>query len=303
MRGQRIWQTVARRRELALALTFVGAVGWELVEFVSLEGPHGAGTPLSLALHSIQIALLVSVTWSVIRAWQERTRYESALAAMVEKVVMAQEEERRRIAYDVHDGIAQLIVSAKQHVDTCRDLADGGGSPRARHELGRAAQRLEGAIVETRRVLQALRPSAMDSVGLAEAMRRALEDAAQEAGWTSRFIDNLGDAALPAAVETAAFRILQESLLNASRHANSMRVEVELGQAPGWLYLDVRDDGVGLRPGAAAVRSRGLGLAGMRERARLLGGTCRIESRAGGGTAISVALPLGAGGEHGSNGN
>src|SRR5262245_50521314 len=178
-----IWQSVAKRRELALALTFIGAVGWELMEFISLEGPHRAGTPLSLGLHSIQIALVVSVTWSVIRAWQERTRYESALAAMVEKVVMAQEEERRRIAYDVHDGIAQLIVSAKQHVDTCRDLS-GRDEARARQELGRAAQRLGVAIVETRRVLRALGPAATDSLGLAEAMRRAVDDAAQDAGWT-----------------------------------------------------------------------------------------------------------------------
>src|SRR5262249_48884959 len=148
------------------------------------------------------------VTWSMIRAWQQRTRYEDVLAGMVEKVVMAQEEERRRIAYDVHDGIAQLIVSAKQHVDTSRDLTESEPG-RARPELARAARRLEGAIVETRRVLRALRPSAVDSLGLADAMRRALEDAGQDAGWAVHFTDTLGETALPPAVETAAYRILQ----------------------------------------------------------------------------------------------
>jgi signal transduction histidine kinase len=290
MLQQAIWQAIARHRELALGLTFVGVAGWELVEFMALERPHGGAGPLPLALHSVQIALVLIVTWTVIRAWQARSRYEDALARMVEQATMAQEEERRRIAYDVHDGIAQLIVSAKQHVDTARDLADGAPA-RARHELGRAGQRLEAAVVETRRVLRALRPSAVDSLGLADAMRRALEEAAGDAGWASRFVDELGDTPVPPAVETAAFRILQESLLNAARHAKSTRVEVDLGRRPGWLRLEVRDDGVGLCPGAGS--GRGLGLAGMRERARLLGGTCRIEARAGGGTAVCVALPLG----------
>jgi signal transduction histidine kinase len=290
MLRQAIWQGIAKHRELALGLTFIGVAGWELMEVVALERPHGATGPLPLALHSIQIALVLVVTWTVIRAWQERSRYEDALARMVERAVMAQEEERRRIAYDVHDGIAQLIVSAKQHVDTARDLADVG-PPRARHELARAGQRLEAAIVETRRVLRALRPSAVDSLGLADAMRRALDEAAGDAGWAARFVDELGDTPVPPAVETAAFRILQESLLNAARHANGTSVEVELGGRPGWLCLEVRDDGVGLRP--EALSGRGLGLAGMRERARLLGGTCRIENRVGGGTAVSVALPLG----------
>lgn len=290
---QATWRVLVRHRELALALTFAAAAGWELVEYLLLESPRGARGPVALALHSVQILLILGVAWVVMRAWQERTRYEEALAAMVEKVLVAQEDERRRIAYDVHDGIAQLIVSAKQHVDTCRDLG-GQDDARARHELGRAALRLEGAIVETRRVLRALRPSAVDSLGLADAMRRALEDAAHEAGWAVRFVDNLGEARVPAAVETAAFRILQESLLNASRHARSSSIEVELTRRPGWLHLDVRDDGIGLDHAAAAAE-RGLGLRGMRERARLLGGTCRIESRRGGGTVISVALPLGPG--------
>jgi signal transduction histidine kinase len=208
---------------------------------------------------------------------------------MVEQVVMAQEEERRRIAYDVHDGIAQLIVSAKQHVDTARDLVDAQPL-QARREMGRASHRLETAVVETRRVLRALRPSAVDSLGLADAMRRALDEAAGDAGWSARFVDELGDTPLPPAVETAAFRILQESLLNAARHAKSTRIEVELRRRPGWLRLEVRDDGTGLPDDA--LSSRGLGLAGMRERARLLGGTCHVASRAGGGTAVSVALPL-----------
>ena len=291
MAWRHIWRLIARHRELALALTFIGAAGWELIEYMAIEGPHGAGGPLPITLHSAQVLIGLGVTWAVIRAWQERSRYEDALAQMVEKVVMAQEEERRRIAYDLHDGIAQLIVSAKQHVDTCRDLA-ARDPARADRELSRAAERLQGAIVETRRVLKALRPSALDAVGLAKAMRRALDEAAQEAGWDTRFVDDMGDDRVPAAVETAAFRILQESLVNASRHAASTTVEVSLARRQGWLHLEVKDDGVGFGQSNELAAGRGLGLAGMRERARLLGGTFAVESATGRGTRISVALPL-----------
>src|SRR5262249_28586429 len=127
-------------------------------------------------------------------------------------------------------------------------------------------------------------------------MRRAVDDAAHEAGWVSRFVDDLGDAKVPAVVETATFRILQESLANASRHARGTSIEVEVRRREGWLHLDVRDDGVGFSPRAASGTERGLGLAGIEERARLLGGTCRIESRSGRGTSVSVALPLGSNG-------
>jgi signal transduction histidine kinase len=288
---RRAWEFVGRHRELALVLAFFGMASWELVEFIALEWPN-VPTPLALALHSVQVLLVGGVAWTALRAWRERTRHEEALARMVEKVVMAQEEERRRIAFEVHDGVAQLIVSAKQHVDTARDFARRD-SARADREVGRAAERLEAAIEETRRVLRALRPSAVDAVGLAEAMRRALDEAASESGWAARFVDNLGDARVPAAVETAAFRIFQESLVNVARHSHGRRVDVELSRRARWLHLEVRDDGVGFTRDGGDDRGHGLGLAGMRERARLLGGTCRIDSDSGTGTAVSVMLPLG----------
>ena len=146
--------------------------------------------------------------------------------------------------------------------------------------------------METRRVLAALRPSAVDSLGLAGAIRRSLEEAALDSGWSTRFRDGLGDVRLPPAVETAVFRIVQETLANAARHARSATVEIELGLCEEWLRVQVRDDGVGLLAGDAPGASRGLGLAGMRERARLLGGSCSIASARGGGTCVTVELPV-----------
>jgi two-component system NarL family sensor kinase len=111
-----------------------------------------------------------------------------------------------------------------------------------------------------RRVLVALRPSAVDSLGLAEAARRSVAEAAREAGWSFRFTEDLRGGRLPSAVETAAFRILQEALANAARHADSHRLDVVLGRRAEWLYLEVRDDGVGFAPVVDAATGRGLGL-------------------------------------------
>jgi len=295
---RRAWRLVERHHELALVAIFFVAAGWELVEVLTTGASRRATGAVPIVLHAVQVLIVVGVTWAVFRAWRQRTRYEAALATMVERNVMAQEEERRRIAFDLHDGIAPLIVSAKQHVDTGRDLASVDPS-RAEREIARAADRLDRAIVETRHVLQALRPSAVASLGLAEAARRALDDAGQQAGWTTRFVAEMGDARMPAAVETAAFRILQEGLANAARHAASTLVEVALRRRAGWLDLEVSDNGVGIGSDGMAGAGPGLGLAGMRERTRLLGGTFQIESVASGGTHIRVALPLATGARDG----
>src|SRR5678815_963977 len=92
MTWERLGGAVSRHRELALALAFVGMAAWELPEFLVLEGPHVTHVRLTLALHSVQVLLVIAVTWVVIRAWQERTRHQDALTRMVEKVVVAQEE-------------------------------------------------------------------------------------------------------------------------------------------------------------------------------------------------------------------
>src|SRR4030095_9430025 len=86
------------------------------------ERSPGSPFSLAVALHALRVVLILCATAVILRAWRQKTAHEEALARLVEKVVVAQEEERRRIAYDVHDGIAQFIVSAKQHLDTCSDV-------------------------------------------------------------------------------------------------------------------------------------------------------------------------------------
>jgi branched-chain amino acid transport system permease protein len=208
-----------------------------------------------------------------------------------EKVILAHEEERRRITYDLHDGIAQLVVGAKQRLDTCQDFWHSDPR-RAEQELTRGVEHLSRAIVEMRRVLRALRPTPLDSIGLVGAIRQSLSEATREAGWTVGFSENLGDVRFPATVETAVFRIVQEALANALRHAKASRLDVELHQDGHTLRLDVRDNGLGFGAIGEPGHSRGLGLLSMRERATLLGGSCTIVSEPGQGTRICVEVPL-----------
>lgn len=281
--------TLRRHHEIVLAAAFVAMASYELLEMRALEPSRGSGT--SLALHAVQVLVILTATYAVLRAWQRKTAHAEAMARLMEQVVAAQDAERRRIAYELHDGLAQLIVSAKQHLDTCADLWPTARE-QATRELTVGIARLEGAIVETRRVVLALRPAAVDDGGLVAAARNSLEQVAEEAGWQVAFTENLGGARLPAAVEAAAFRILQEALTNARKHAGAARVDVHLRREADWLVLDVSDSGDGVPAGDDFAGGRGLGLSSMRERARLLGGHCVVHRGPAGGTRVRARLPL-----------
>jgi signal transduction histidine kinase len=279
---------VRHYRELILALVFLALASWELLEMSVLEGAGGATLSSTLAIHSAQVVLILLATYAALRAWQEKSAREQTLARMMEQVTLAQEGERRRIAFDLHDGLAQLIVSAKQHIDTADDLwtSDGAG---ARGELRRGLARLDQALTETRRVLMALRPPVLDALGLEGALRRLLDEAAAEGGCATGLSATLGPRRMPLAVETAVYRIAQEAIVNALRHSRTPRIDVTLAARADAVELEVRDGGCGF---VEAGRGRGLGLTSMRERARLLGGTLTIVSRPAAGTAVRAAVPI-----------
>jgi signal transduction histidine kinase len=292
MRWRLIGTTLRRHHEVILAIAFVAMASYELLEMRALEPRR---SQLSLLLHAFQVLLILIATYTVLHAWRRRTAHAEAMAHLMEKVVMAQEEERRRVAYDLHDGVAQLLVSAKQHLDTCADMSTVAAA-RASQELAIGLDRLGQAITEIRRMLLALRPAPIDEAGLVAAARESLEQAAQESGWSVGFVENLNGLRVSAAVETAAFRILQEALANARRHADASRVDVALRREGDWLVLEVRDVGRGLPAGDSALDGRGLGLSSMRDRARLLGGICTVRSQPGEGTLVQARLPLRPGG-------
>jgi signal transduction histidine kinase len=202
-----------------------------------------------------------------------------------ERLITAREEERRRLRRDLHDGLGPQLASLTLTLAAARELLqhDVEAADALLQELSTHTQ---AAIADIRRVVYDLRPPALDDLGLVVALR---EQAANYSHAGLRITIDAPDhlPPLPAAVEVAAYRIVQEALTNVVRHAQAQVCVVclRLGDA---LDVKIRDDGVGLPPGGRA----GVGLTSMRERAAELGGMCRIESAPSGGTCIHVQLPL-----------
>ena len=244
------------------------------------HGMHRDGTPLWLE------SLPLRITW------------DGAPALMVTVLDVterrSQEQERRKIAYDIHDGIAQLMVGAQHHLEAFDYLWRDDASL-AEDQLGRGRAKLRQAIVETRRLMTQLRPVSLETLGLIPAVQQYLNELGKDAGWEIDYHAEVAALNLSPDGETALFRILQEALTNAWKHAQTSMVRLSLhteGEKDDLLVVYVQDWGKGFDPAHVQADTQGIGLMGMRERARLLGGVCSIESRPGRGTTVRLRIPL-----------
>jgi signal transduction histidine kinase len=199
-----------------------------------------------------------------------------------ERLVLAREEERRRLRHDLHDELGPTLAALALQLESAQ-----GGSGRLDETLERAAATARESVAEVRRLVHDLRPAALDDLGLLEALReRALRLSTGGLEVRLEAPDELGP--LPAAVEVAAYRIASEALANAARHARARRCTVSLARVDDRLELSVADDGVGF----SGAGSDGVGLRSMRERAEELGGGFWLEPRPGGGAVVRASLPL-----------
>jgi PAS domain S-box-containing protein len=227
------------------------------------------------------------------RLYGELGERERQLKELVGKLFAAQEEERRRIAYDVHDGLTQIAVAAYQHLQAFAD-DHPLRSAQARAQLELALELVQQTASEARRVIAGLRPMVLDDFGLATAIRSQVE-ALRGEGWHVRYEETLGQERLPMELETTLFRVSQEALTNVRKHAQTDQVNVVLQRLEGHLRLEVRDRGQGFQTtGAADRREPGekIGLSSMQERVALLGGDFEIHSEPSTGTTIKVVVPL-----------
>ena len=207
------------------------------------------------------------------------------LQAARRRLVELREEERRRIRRDLHDGLGPALAGLTFTLDAVHNLA-ASDRERANALLASATEQTQTMVGDVRRLIYELRPPALDELGLVESLRGI---AARE---TSVPVTVTVEAPelfppLPAAVEVAAYRIVQEALTNVARHARARSCTFEIAVRPDAVLLDIADDGRGIAPGPA-----GIGLRTMQERAAELGGNCQITSHPGAGTTVTVRLPL-----------
>ncbi len=217
------------------------------------------------------------------------------LEDLVARLFQVQEDERRRVAYDLHDGLAQVAAAAHGHLQAYAERFPPPTATAA-EALARGLELVQRTVRETRAAIAGLRPTALDDFGLAQAIRLELELLRGE-GRAVVFVDRLEGERPPPVVETALFRIAQEALTNVRKHAGAgAAVELLLERADRAIVLEVADAGRGLSTETRLARAgERIGLDAMRERASLLGGRVRIEDRVGGGTRVLVAIPSGPG--------
>jgi len=202
--------------------------------------------------------------------------------------VKVQEEERRHLARELHDEIGQALTAAKINLQAALEEPDHAKAKRI-HETTAILERLLGQV---RQISLNLRPSTLDDLGLVPALRSLLDEQGRLASVAVRFSAKNMPENLDPEIQTTCFRIAQEAITNAVRHARSTQIRVDLSHENGNLRLQIRDNGTGFDAESAQAQTIGLGLVGMKERAALVGGRTRIMASRGKGATVDVTLPL-----------
>jgi len=241
---------------------------------------------LDLTEWPLMFVIAVLVAWMADRVDATAKRYASLFRQASERLLTVEEDERRRIALELHDGVGQVLTAMTLTLDAA------GGSPGSRataQRVSSARRMAETALAEVRHLAHRMRPARIEERGLTAAIR----DLAGQSGFPVRVhVDPQVDP-LPGLDPTATvgvYRIVQEALANAARHSGAPVAHVWISALEARLVVVVADEGRGFDPGAAV--DPGIGLAGMYERAELLGGRLSIHSSPGNGTRVALDLPL-----------
>lgn len=222
----------------------------------------------------------------------ERKQAEEMLKAedrLLKNLLDLHERERQLFAYEIHDGLLQYVVGAKLALETVCEKLSGQNGTHA-DGLSSASNLLEEAIGEGRRLIGELRPLIIDQKGILAAIVYLIREEKSQSGLEISFKQEVEFDRLPPLLEGTMFRIVQEAINNVKRHSKTTRAEIGLSQSAERLYLEIRDAGIGFD--LEAVPENRFGLRGIRERARLFGGSATIESSPGEGTRILVELPV-----------
>jgi PAS domain S-box-containing protein len=226
------------------------------------------------------------------REWEEeRRRLQVSRGRLLARTIRAGEQERRRLAAEIHDGPVQHLAALDVTLETLRRHVDP--NPRPDGVVERVQEGLQKTIRELRRLMVELHPPALKERGLRAALADHMEQLERASGIEPSLECEL-PARLPSDIETTLYRIAQEALANVTRHARATAVSVRVDAGDGCVQMDVRDDGVGFDPDRLQRNPSGehFGLIGMRQRAEMVGGSWEVSSAPGAGTTVCVRLPM-----------
>ncbi len=238
-------------------------------------------------------AVLIVFASGMLLNIRERRLADAKLKELTQRVFDAQEEERGRVARELHDGISQILVGVRYALDTARRRVSRGDFSNAEDPLDKGIEHLGTAITEVRRISRDLRPGVLDDLGLGPALKSLTDDFRDRTGIETEFSTVVFRNRLDQDSKIALYRIAQEALTNIERHADASHVTIDLRGHKKGATMRITDNGRGLRnePGRVAT---GIGLRNMQERIEQLDGALRILSSRGphGGTVIEASLPL-----------
>ncbi len=247
-------------------------------------------TRLVLFVLTLAGIALTALTIAMARLSEQRLA-DARLKALTARLVDAQEEERKRVSRELHDSISQLLVSSRYGLEAALTRSVEHGD--IAEPIEKSMQALDGAISEVRRISRALRPSVLDDMGLAAAVKALGKEFAQQSNIEVDVETQPARNLLTDEAKTALYRVIQEALTNVLRHSKAGKVSIRLYRRGSSVVLQLEDDGVGMPLGTGQLANNaGLGIRNMQERIDTFGGSIRFKRARTGGLAIHVTLPI-----------
>src|SRR6266540_2731631 len=253
---------------------------------------HLQGSPIeAAAVASGWAALFVLVAVRVVGLVRDIERAEKERRSLFDRTLQASEEERMQVAAELHDGPIQRLTALAYELEHAKQRLLRASQQEGAARLDQAQAALSAEVQGLRQLMVSLRPPALDEVGLEAALRDQLGAFARRSGVDCSLRVAL-DGRLDGELETVVYRITQEALHNVARHAQAGRLWLDLEEAGDQVRLEIRDDGVGFRPvtSSVLVRDGRFGLAGMRERVEMAGGSWQVDARPGAGVTLRASF-------------
>ncbi|HWB82840.1 MAG TPA: sensor histidine kinase [Bryobacteraceae bacterium] len=299
-------EIVPRRGELSAAVRDIAAADQQRLQ----ESESEFAETRRLAVRRLLLMLALSVLLSFFvarfslkyaenlerqaeRHYDEVEQAKRDLQQLSARLLEVEEEGRRRLSRELHDEIGQTLALLQIEISHAQAMPPDRTAA-IRERLQRAQAMAERTVQTVRNISVLLRPTLLDDLGLVPALQFQLEDFLRRSGIACEFVEDGVADALPDAVKTCVYRAVQEALHNCEKHSGASKVRVAVRQIPGFLLVEVEDNGKGfeLNKNRMPVRSTGLGLLGIRERTAIVRGTLVIDSAPGRGTRIAIRLPL-----------